>query len=903
MLDTKAPKWHNLSAEEILQRMQTSLKHGLTMEEVERRQKIYGKNVISQKQKIHPLKLFLYQFHQPLVYILIGAGAITLALNERVDAAVIFGVTLINAVIGFVQELKALSAIESLVKAIPREVTVLRLGLRQRIPAAELTIGDIVILESGDKVAADIRLLRVRDLQIDESALTGESIPVMKTIDVLAEDTVLADRINMAYSSTLVTYGAGTGVVTEIGNQTQIGKINQLIASADLLATPLTQNIDKFSNLLLYVILSLAGFTFAVGYLRGHPLLDNFMASVALAVGAIPEGLPAALTITLSIGVSKMAKKNAIIRKIPAVETLGCASVICSDKTGTLTQNQMTVQWIYAGEEYLEVTGAGYEVKGRIQKGESSAELSQNSALKECLTCGLLCNNSNLNFQNKEAIIEGDPTEVALIVSAAKAGLSRHTLVSALPRQDTIPFESQYQYMATLHQVAGAENAVIYIKGSLESIFSKCTDTMLANGELIPFESSKYIEVANLMAQNGLRVLAFAMGRTANKTKVSHSDIQNGLIFLGLQAMLDPPREEVYAAVKACKNAGIQVKMITGDHELTALAIAEKIGILEKNENVEPLALNGKKMDAISDFALKELAQNVSVFARFAPEDKLRLVKALQACGEVVAMTGDGVNDAPALRQANIGIAMGINGTAVSIEAADMILTDDNFATIVAAIEEGRGVYDNLVKFITWTLPTNFGEGLVIVVAVVADVILPILPLQILWINMTTAGFLGLVLAFEAKEPGIMSSRPRPQTQPLLSRTLLFRISLVGVLLCTAAFIFFNLALADGRTLAEARTIAVNIFVMGEIFYLFNCRTLHYSLIKVGIFTNPLVLAGAFTMLLVQFFFTYTPFMNIAFQSAPLILKDWLWILTTGCVIFIVIEIEKFIQYLLFLER
>jgi Ca2+-transporting ATPase len=902
MLDTN-PKWHSLTVEEVLECTQTSIKQGLTMEEVERRQKLYGKNVILQKQKIHPLKLFFYQFHQPLVYILIAAGVITLVFKDVIDAAVIFGVTLINAIIGFFQELKALTAIESLAKAIPREATVLRLGLRQRIPAEELTIGDIVILESGDKIAADIRLLGVRDLQIDESALTGESIPVMKTIDALAEDTVLADRINMAYSSTLVTYGAGVGVVTEIGNQTQIGKINQLIASADLLATPLTQSIDKFSSLLLYVILGFASFTFAVGYLQGHPLLDNFMASVALAVGAIPEGLPAALTITLSIGVSKMAKRNAIIRKIPAVETLGSASVICSDKTGTLTQNQMTVQWIYAGEEYLEVTGAGYEFKGRIQKGESSVDISQNLALKECLICGLLCNNSNLNFENKRPIVEGDPTEAALIVSAAKAGLLRRNFINVLPRQDVIPFESQYQYMATLHQIAGAENAIIYIKGSLESIVPKCDYTMLASGDLIPFSCSNCTEVANLMAQNGLRVLAFAMGRTANKTKISHSDIQSGLIFLGLQAMLDPPRQEVYAAVKTCKNAGIQVKMITGDHELTALAIAKKIGILEENHSSEFLAINGKKMKEISDVTLIDLAPKVSVFARFAPEDKLRLVKALQACGEVVAMTGDGVNDAPALKQANIGIAMGINGTAVAIEAADMILTDDNFATIEAAIEEGRGVYDNLVKFITWTLPTNFGEGLVIVVAVIADVILPILPLQILWINMATAGFLGLVLAFEPKEPGIMSGRPRPQTKPLLSKTLLFRIALVGVLLCAAAFIFFNLALANGRTLAEARTIAVNIFVTGEIFYLFNCRTLNYSLIKVGLFTNPFALLGAFTMFLVQLFFTYTPFMNLAFQSAPLSFDDWLWILITGGIIFIIIEIEKFIQYLLYSER
>ncbi|MCS6904646.1 MAG: cation-transporting P-type ATPase [Bacteroidia bacterium] len=895
--------WHTLTPEEVIQRAQTSPVHGLTMEEVNSRQRIHGKNKITSPKRNSPIKIFLLQFHQPLVYILIAAGITTLFLKEEIDAIVIFGVVLINATIGFIQEYKALTAIESLSKMIPTEVTVVRLGLRQRIPAEELTIGDIVVLESGDKVAADIRLLRVRDLQIDESALTGESIPVTKTVAPLAKDTVLAERTNMAYSSTLVTYGAGTGVVVAIGSQTQIGKINQLIASAESLSTPLTQNINKFSNLLLYVILALAGFTFAIGFLRGHPLLEVFMTSVALAVGAIPEGLPAALTITLAIGVSKMAKRNAIIRKMPAVETLGSTSVICSDKTGTLTQNQMTVQWIYAGKEYYEVSGVGYEPQGLIHQGDQPIDIHNNQALKECLVCGMLCNNSNISFQNSKVNIEGDPTEVALLVSALKAGLSRSTFANTLSRIDTIPFEAEFQFMATLHQIEDSPNTIAYVKGSLESVLPKCSHVLLANGDRIPLEPSHYISIANLMAQSGLRVLAFAMRYFDDKQRISHTDILEGLTFLGFQAMIDPPRPGVEAAIKACKGAGIKVKMITGDHELTAFAIAQKIGIVESTQTPKEAVLNGKNMPYLSDFALQDIAQRVSIFARFAPEDKLRLVKALQAQGEVVAMTGDGVNDAPALKQANIGIAMGKNGTAVSIEAADMILTDDNFCTIKVAIEEGRGVYDNLIKFITWTLPTNFGEGLIVMVAVIADVTLPILPLQILWINMTTAGFLGLVLAFEGKEPGIMSNLPRSPKKPLLSKTLIFRIALVGILLCIAAFLFFNLTLSQSQNLAHARTMAVNTFIMGEIFYLFNCRTLRYSLIKIGFWSNPLLLAGSVVMIGVQILYTYLPFMNSTFGSAPLTLEEWFWIFIAGFCIFIIIEVEKLIQYLLFSEK
>lgn len=889
--------WFTLDAEQALEQASVSLSQGLSSEEVRQRQAKYGLNIIPKKKQKTPLELFLQQFTQPLVVILLVATVITMLLQEWVDATVIFGVVFVNAVIGFIQESKALKAIEALAKAVASEATVIRNGEKQRIPSSELTIGDVVLLQSGDKVPADLRLVQTRELQIDESALTGESVPVVKQVAALDSDTVLADRTNMAYSSTLVTYGTGTGIVVAIGSATEIGKINQMIAEADVLETPLTQSIAKFSKVLLYVILGLAAITFVVGLLRGEKWVDMFMAAVALAVGAIPEGLPAAVTITLAIGVARMAKRNAIIRKLPAVETLGSASVICSDKTGTLTQNQMTVQKVYAGGVLYNVTGVGYDSKGEFLQGERTVSISSNLALQETLTCGLLCNDSNIVTVDGQHKVEGDPTEGALVVSAQKAGLSRKTLLQSLPRIDTIPFESAYQYMATLHQRKDTEQSIAYVKGSLERLLESASGMLSERGEIIVLDKAQVLSQSEAIAAEGLRVLAFAYKTfDRSKTSLSHDDISEGLVFLGLQAMIDPPRPEAIDAVATCQSAGVQVKMITGDHELTALAIAKRLGIAPKDAT-DDAVVNGKSLSALAEERLPELVKRVSVFARVAPEDKLRLVKALQQNGAVVAMTGDGVNDAPSLRQANIGIAMGITGTDVAKETADMILTDDNFATIEAAVEEGRNVYDNLVKFITWTLPTNFGEGLVILASVVAGLTLPILPVQLLWINMTTAILLGLMLAFEPKEPGIMNRPPREANEPILTTSLVVRIIIVGVLLCAGALFFFELALQSGRTDAEARTIAVNVFVLGELLYLFNCRSLRYSMFKIGLFSNPLIWAGVAGMLLLQLLYTYVPFMNTAFQSAPLTLEDWGISLVPGLVIYIVIGLLKYWRY------
>ncbi len=876
--------WHELEAEQVLEKLETDLTKGLTSEQSDSRLKEFGRNVISSKGGKSAWLVLLLQFNQPLIYILLAAGLITAFLNEWIDSGVIFGVVLVNAAIGFWQEMKAIKAIEALSGSVQSEATVVRGGTKRKIPAQDLVLGDVVLLQSGDKVPADLRLLAVKDLQVAEAALTGESVPVSKQSAVLPHDAVLAERSNMAYSSTLVTYGTATGVVVATGDRTQIGKINDMISKAQVLETPLTRQIGRFSLWVLYVILGLAAITFVVGIWRGQSVLDMFMAAVALAVGAIPEGLPAAMTIILSIGVAWMAKRHAIIRKLPAVETLGSTSIICSDKTGTLTQNAMTVQLVWTAGHTFQITGTGYESQGNILlDAQEVGDVSTQKSLLETLRCGLLCNDSAIVLKEGSLQVEGDPTEAALIVSAQKAGIK-----ADLPRLDTIPFESVYQYMATLHE------GIIYVKGSVEKVLERCEVYMDSQGQYKPLSKEQIERATEEFGGKGLRVLAFAC-KKSTQDSIRHEDLNSALVFLGLQAMIDPPRPEAIEAIARCQAAGIRVKMITGDHEKTAVAVAKAIGIIKDTHSSNyPLALGGKKISELSDEQLQTVAPHVDVFARVSPEDKLRLVRALQAHGQIVAMTGDGVNDAPSLRQANIGIAMGITGTDVAKETADMVLTDDNFASIAAAVEEGRAVYDNLVKFITWTLPTNFGEGLVILVAVILGVALPILPVQILWINMTTAVLLGLMLAFEPKEKGIMKRKPRRAGQPVLSRVLVFRIIAVGSLLCLSAFVFFGYALSLGKSYEVARTIAVNVFVVGEMFYLFNCRSLSKSMFSLSLLGNKPLIFGLILMIALQLGYTYLPFMNIAFGSRAIELWDWILILLSSLAIYVVVEVEKY---------
>ena len=890
-------QWHSLSAEEAIKKLRVDTNSGLSSEEIDERRKKFGLNQITPKKGVPLWMRFLIQFHQPLIYILLAATVVTLFLHEWIDAIVIFAVVFVNALIGFLQEAKALNALEALSKSMTSSASVIREGKQQHVQSTELVPGDIVIISSGDKVSADMKLIDNKDLQVNESPLTGESVPVEKNTDKMDEKTVLADRSNMLYAGTYVTYGRGKAIVVETGDNTEVGRISELISSADDLQTPLTIKISQFSHYLLYVILGLAGFTFVFGVIRGQSMAEMFMAAIALCVGAIPEGLPAVVTITLAIGVGRMAKRKAIIRKLPAVETLGSTSVICSDKTGTLTENQMTVQEIFcAGKEY-KVSGVGYSPEGSIESARDEKEIKEDPALKECLTAGLLCNDTRIVDKEGELKVEGDPTEAALLVSAKKAGNIFSEGLPDLKRRDSIPFESEHQYMATLHEIPDGK-AVVYLKGSMEKILKKCGKQLSENGDVAEISKEDIQKQAEVMASKGLRVLAFArLEVDPQKETIGHEDINVPFTFLGLQGMIDPPRKEAIEAVKKCHSAGIQVKMITGDHVLTAKAIAEKLNIkgdINSKEQPEELeALSGKELEKMSDEELKEVVGRVSVFARVTPEEKLRLVKAIQARGYIAAMTGDGVNDAPALRQANIGIAMGITGTEVAKEAADMVLTDDNFASIEAAVEEGRGVFDNLMKFIVWTLPTNLGEALAIMVAVIGGFILPISPVQILWVNMTTAIFLGMMLALEAKEPDLMLRQPRDPDLPIITKNFIGRIIFVGTLLALGVFGLFYYEKNNGATIDEARTAAVGALVIGEIFYLFSCRSLKKSMFSVGVFSNRWLLIGVFIMLILQMFFTYAPIMNTFFSSAPISPASWIRIFSIGLFIHIVVEAKK----------
>jgi cation-transporting P-type ATPase F len=892
LLDTTC---HTLSTEDTLSLLDSSIEKGLDKFEIESRRERFGYNTISERKGPGLLLIFLRQFNQPMIYVLMGAAIVTAFLREWVDAGVIFGVVFINSIVGFIQENKAVSAIKALSKSLSSEATVRRFGTTMRISASELLPGDIVLLQSGDRVPADLRLLTVRDLQIDESALTGESIPVIKTTYELPSDIPLTDRTNMAFSSSLVTYGIGTGIVLAIGDSTEIGRISELASTAEMLQTPLTRRISQLSHILLIVILVTAAITFFIGFLRGSGWHDSFMASVALAVGAIPEGLPATLTIILAIGVSRMARRNAIIRNLPAVETLGSTTIICSDKTGTLTENAMTVEEIYAGEKLWNVGGSGYSPEGQIESaGGKNSELS--IAVRECLICGVLCNDSFL-FQKESAWkIEGDPTEGALLVSGRKAGVYVEELSKEILRLDHIPFESQNQYMATLHSSNNSGARIAYIKGSFEVLMSRCSLEMTDDGNLVDFNPERVAEAVDSLALKGYRVLAFAKKDMPYVVdKISHEDITHGLQFLGLQAMIDPPRKEVPDSIRKCQDAGIKVKMITGDHALTACVIASKLGIAPPPDEYgcTSSAITGQDLKGLTDEELIDVADKTMVFARVTPEIKLRLVKAHQAKNHIVAMTGDGVNDAPALRQANIGISMGMSGTEAAREASDMILANDNFSTIEAAVEEGRGVFDNILKYLVWTLPTNGGEGLVILLAMVLGMPLPVLPLHILWINMTTAVCLGLMLAFEPKEPALMNRHPRNPSAPILGPLLLIRITMVSLLLCAGAFGLYYYELSRGITEITARTVAATVFIFGEMFYLFNCRSLTRNIFKVGLFSNPYIWLGIFIMILLQLGFIYMPFMNKAFHTAPITGGMWIRVIVVGFMIFVIVTLEK----------
>lgn len=875
-------QWHHLSVNQVVQALESDPATGLSAQAAKERRDRYGANELTAQKGQSAWVRFLQQFNQPLLYILLAAGVVTAFLREWIDAGVIFGVTILNAVIGFIQESKAENAIAALAESVTTEATILRDRQKQVISSGELVPGDLVLLSSGDKVPADLRLIEVSDLQIDESSLTGESVPVEKSLTPMPTDTPLAERANMAYTGSLVTFGRGQGVVVATGERTETGHLSQMMQQSHSLETPLTRKIDRFGKTLLYVVLALAALTFAVGVAQGFSWVEVFKAAVALAVSAIPEGLPAILTVTLAIGVSQMAKHHAIIRKLPAVETLGSTTVICSDKTGTLTENQMTVQEIYAGGKLYQVGGGGYAPEGEITLKGQPVDLAKTLALSECLQAGLLCNDSHIEEQSGNWIVVGSPTEGALVTVARKAGLTPDSLVKALPRRASLPFESQFQYMATLHD-RGSEQ-LIYVKGSIEAILKRCHQMLDTAGKPTALDATAIEQIVDRMANQGLRVLALAQKTTArSKSSLEHSDIRQDLVFLGLQGMIDPPRPEAIQAIRSCQSAGIQVKMITGDHAKTAAAIAQRMGI---NQIEDAPIFTGRELADMSEMELANAVAQSNVFARVAPEQKLRLVKALQSKGEIVAMTGDGVNDAPALKQADIGTAMGITGTEVSKEAADMILTNDNFASIKRAVKEGRTVYKNLLRAIAFILPINGGESMTILIAVLLASPLPILPVQILWLNMVGSIALSVPLAFEPPSPDVMQNPPRPTNEALLSRPLITRILAVSLFNWIVIFGTFEWVIRTTDNEALARTMAIQALVAAEAFYLLSIsRFIPAIIAKMRGQTESFgyaVLFGIGAAFIFQTLFSQWNVMNQLFDTAALNLSQALLCIAIG---------------------
>ncbi len=881
--------WHALEPGAAQDRLSVSSK-GLDDTEVERRFQAVGPNRLPPPRKHGLLVRFLLQFHNVLIYVLIAAAAVTALLGHWVDTGVILGVVVINAIIGVIQEGKAERALDAIRDMLSPKATVMRGGRRAEVPAEELVPGDLVLLQSGDKVPADLRLLKQRDLRVDESVLTGESVPVDKNTEAQPKEAVLGDRSCMAYSGTLVTYGQGTGLVVATAGRTEIGRISAMLEDVGDLTTPLIRQINRFGRWLAAAILAMATLTFLFGYLfRDYALAEIFLAAVGLAVAAIPEGLPAVMTIALAIGVQRMAGRNAIIRKLPAVETLGSVTVICSDKTGTLTRNEMTVQSVaQAGEDYT-VDGVGYAPEGSVEQDGEAVEPDDDAPrLRELLRAVLLCNDATVEQADDGWRMRGDPTEAALVTLAMKAGLDPESEHRDRPRVDAIPFESEHRFMATLHD-GDADGAVIYVKGAPERIMEMCESQRGAEGDE-PLDLDYWKERMDAIASKGQRLLAVAVrDAESGQSSLDVGDVESGLVLIGVVGMIDPPREEAIRAVEQCREAGIRVKMITGDHGLTARAIGAELGIGDGEK-----VTTGAEIEELDDAALRDLVADTDVFARASPEHKLRLVRALQANGDVVAMTGDGVNDAPALKRADVGVAMGQKGTEVSKEASEMVLADDNFASIARAVEEGRTVYDNLRKTLLFLLPTNGGQAGVVILAVLAGLVLPITPVQILWVNMVTAVTLGLALAFEPTEPGVMRRPPRSPQAPILSRYMIWRIGFVSALLVAATVGMFLLHYAEGDALDYARTVAVNTLVVCQVFYLMATRFVIDSSLHAGVLGGNRWIPGSILgIVILQLAFTYLPPMQLLFGTTPIGLVDWGLMLAIGVVVLLLVELEK----------
>ena len=884
------PPWHALAADDVVKRLATSADEGLDAGEVSNRLATHGPNRLPEGKRRGPVTRFLTQLNNILVYVLLGAGFIKLMLSLWLDAAIIFGVVILNALLGFVQEGRAEKALDSIRNMLSPESRTVRGGEARMIASEQLVPGDVVLLESGDKVPADLRLVDAKNFRTEEAALTGESVPVDKSTGPVAANATVGDRENMAFSGTMVVSGRATGVVVATGSETELGRINQLLAAVSALETPLLRQIKKFGYAITAVIGVAAVLVFAYGkWVKGMDFVELFQAVVGIAVSIIPEGLPAIITITLAIGVQRMAQRNAIIRRLPAVETLGSVSRICSDKTGTLTLMEMMVVSAVTANSQFRITGDGYAPEGEVLADGKPA--GKDPALELMALVSLLCNDAELFQQDGVWTVEGDPTEGALYPFAGKLGIDRQAEQNAHPRIDAIPFESEHKFMATLHTAAGG-STILLVKGAPEVILAQC-DRQQAGATQQPLDRDRFLQASEQLAGQGERVLGLAwLEDPVVKTEgLTATDLPKNLVVLGLIGLLDPPRKEAIDAVRECHAGGVQVTMITGDHKITAAAIAEMLGIGDGRT-----AVTGAEIEDMDTATLQDRVRDVDVFARASPEHKLRLVKAIQANKQIIAMTGDGVNDAPALKKADIGVAMGIKGTEVTKEAAEMILADDNFASITAAVKEGRTVYNNIEKAILFMLPTNVAQALVIAVSIFFGFVMPITAPQVLWVNMVTSVALGLVISFEPHELDVMSRPPRGVDRPILTGFGIWRVVFVGLALLGYTLCAFFWMESQGASDQLARTVAVNAITIGQIFYLLNSRyLLDSSLSFASHLGNRYLPLGIGAVVILQLLFTYAPPLQRLFDNEAVPMWVWPFLFAGGIVFFLVVEVEKLI--------
>ena len=888
-------RWYQLSVKQTFKALGTSSSHGLSQEKAQECLAQFGPNELVQKDKISPWAIFLEQFKSFLIIILLIAAVLSAVVGEVADAILIGVIVFFAAGLGFVQEYRAEQAMEALKKMAAPTASVLRNGKEQEIASRELVPGDIIILRTGDRIPADARLIEAINLKADEASLTGESVPTEKVSDPIEGEASVGDRRNMVFMGTAAVYGRAKAIVTDTGMCTEFGKIAGMLQEVKAERTPLQINLDRVGKYIGIGALILCFVLAGLGIMRGHEILEMFIWGVALAVAAVPEALPAVVVISLALGVKRMVKRHALMRRLPAVETLGSTTFICSDKTGTLTQDQMTIRRIYVDGKLIDVTGTGYEPKGEFHLDGKVLEPKQDIALETLLKASSLCNDTSLTSVDGVWEIKGDPTEGALVVAAAKAGLWQKELTSQLPRIDEIPFSSETKRMTTIHQTP--EGKVAYSKGAPEIILDSCS-YIYAGGEerqLTAKDKDNVLSVAQTMAGGALRVLGLAYKQLATNPAVTRAAEQE-MVFVGLVGMIDPPREEVKEAIRLCDGAGIKSVMITGDHKLTAIAIARELGLLK-----EEVALSGDELDKLSDEEFDALVERVEVYARVSPAHKLRVIEALTKKGHVVAMTGDGVNDAPALKKADIGVAMGITGTDVTKEAADMILTDDNFASIVAAIEEGRGIFGNIKKYLMYLLSSNIGEILLMAGAILFGPLIglpygaiPLIAVQILFVNLVTDGLPAIALSVDPAEPDIMEQKPRPRGQGIFTKPVLILMVIGGVWSMLVNLGMFKLALDMGKGMVEAQSLTFLTLVIIQFFKAYNFRSDKKSIFKMGMFKNKWLNWAVLSQVVLMWLIIEVPLFQGPFNTYPLTLFEWLTVILLAGTIFPVLEITKF---------